>query len=144
MDKKELAKTSTCAGANLRMSTRVVTQAFNHALEPSGLTITQFTLLTTLAKRGPLSIGQLGEISEADHTTLTRNLKPLEKQKLIASYAGEDQRTRLVNLTEAGEQKLEQALPLWETVQNKINTTMGQDRYEFFLKELQELTRLLG
>ena len=66
-----------CAHASLRKAMRVVSQAYDAALKPSGLRATQFTLLAVLARAGDMPLTKLAEILVMERTTLTRNLKPL-------------------------------------------------------------------
>ena len=65
-----------CACANLRKAARVVTQAYDKALKPTGLRATQFTVIATLATEGDAPLTRLAEALVMDRTTLTRNLKP--------------------------------------------------------------------
>lgn len=131
-----------CACFNLRATTRAVTQAFDVVLAPSGLTISQYTLLSALDMQGPATINEIAAWLRMDATTLTRGLKPLIKEKLLVSTPGDDQRTRRVAITKAGHRTLEQARPLWQTLQAKIVEGMGQERFEAFLKDLRLVASL--
>ena len=144
MDQLNLAQCKTCACANLRGAARAVTRLYDDILRPSGLQATQFTLLATIALAGPAPITQLAEGLVMDRTTLTRNLKPLEKQGLIQVAAGEDQRIRLVSLTEPGQQTLAKALPLWEQAQAQAVNTLGAERFKVLLSDLSAITLLAG
>ncbi|MCC3450503.1 MAG: winged helix-turn-helix transcriptional regulator [Microcoleus sp. PH2017_39_LGB_O_B] len=134
---------STCACFNLRKASRVITQHFDEILKPSGLLITQFTILVavTMAKSG--TINELAEVLRMDRTTLTRNLKPLERQGWLRSEPGQDQRTRLVSLTTDGEAALTKALPLWRQAQTSVEETLGQQRLSDLLAHLVEATALV-
>jgi DNA-binding MarR family transcriptional regulator len=101
-----------------------------------------FTLLVRIAAAGPAPITQLAEGLVIDRTTLTRNLKPLEKQGLIQVATGEDQRLRLVSLTEPGYQALAKALPLWEQAQAQAVNTVGAERFKAFPIEACFLARI--
>src|SRR5215216_421883 len=103
-----------CACANLRKAARAVTQLFDAALAPSGLKATQFTLLVTSRLSGEATINGLAERMAMDRTTLSRNLKPLARDGLLEVSPGGDGRTRLVQITSAGERALEEAYPLWQ------------------------------
>src|SRR2546427_12967726 len=84
-----------CACASLRRASRAVTQLYEQALRPSGIRITQFTLLQFLALAGrPITQGTLGQLLALDSTTLSRTLKPLESAGWIRSTAGPDGRER--------------------------------------------------
>src|SRR5438093_3833551 len=63
---------------------RAVTQLYDAALRPTGLRITQFTLLRALARAGgPMTQDALGELLAVDSTTLSRTLRQLEQSKWI-------------------------------------------------------------
>jgi DNA-binding MarR family transcriptional regulator len=113
-------------------------------LRPSGLQATQFTLLVTIALAGTAPITQLAKVLVMDRTTLTRNLKPLEKQGLVQVAPGEDQRMRLVTLTEPGQQALTKALPLWEKAQAQAVKVLGAEGFRALLTDLSAIASLAG
>lgn len=125
-----------CTCANLRKATRVVTQAFDAALQPTGLKTTQFTLLAVLSKRGDLPLTRLAETLVMDRTTLTRNLKPLIREGLIRIESAEDHRVRTVGLTEAGRRLFEKARPEWEKAQSALFEGLGADHWSQLLNGL--------
>jgi DNA-binding MarR family transcriptional regulator len=134
---------STCACFNLRKAARAITQHFDEILEPSGLLITQFTILVAveIAKAG--TINELAEVLGMDRTTLTRNLKPLEREGWLKSEPGQDLRTRIVSLTTDGEAALAKALPLWRQAQTDVEEALGQQRWNTLLLHLVEATVLI-
>src|SRR5580704_4408110 len=81
-----------CACANLRRADRVVTQFYDAVLRPSGLRVTQFTLLQALHHAPEISQKQLAELLAIDSTTLTRTLAHLRRKGWIRSGPGEDRR----------------------------------------------------
>ena len=125
-----------CTCANLRKAARVVTQAYDAALRPSGLKATQFTLLAALARRGDAPLTRLAEALVMDRTTLTRNLKPLVGKALVRIGHEQDQRVRKVGLTEAGRRALEAARPQWERAQSRLVQDIGQQRWSALLADL--------
>src|SRR5690348_12005792 len=100
-----------CVCAQIRRVDRAIIQFYDEALAPSGLRITQFTLLATLSEAGPTNVNRLAELLDMDRTTLTRNLEPLTRQGFVRSEEGEDRRVRLVLLTTEGAAALARALP---------------------------------
>ncbi len=57
-----------------------------------------------------------------DRTTLTANLKPLERRGLVNTKVDPaDRRGRLVILTAAGRTLLHDALPIWRRTQGEID-----------------------
>jgi DNA-binding MarR family transcriptional regulator len=133
-----------CACANLRRAARAVTQLFDEALAPSGLRATQFTLLVTSRLMGESTINELAERMAMDRTTLSRNLKPLVRNGLLEVRPGEDGRTRLVWITAAGEQALEEAYPLWQQAQQEIVGVLGEERHEALLGDVAQAVSLVA
>lgn len=125
-----------CACATIRRTDRVLTQFYDEMLAPSGLYVTQFTTLATLAEAAPITINRLAELLVMDRTTLTRNLELLTKQHLVRIEEGQDRRMRLVFLTQEGEQALRRAWPLWQEAQARIERALGRERFEGLLTDL--------
>ena len=125
-----------CTCANLRRSTRMVTQAYDAALRPAGLRATQFTLLSVLAKRGQLRQSDFADILGMDGTTLTRNLQPLLKKDWVQIDRDEDQRVRLVSISELGREVMDRAVPLWRAVQSRFVSGLGDDQWSGLLAAL--------
>ena len=123
----------------MRKATRAVTQLYDRILSPAGLRATQFTILAMLSLKGSLSITRMANFLVMERTTLTRNLKPLEKQGYVTILPGEDQRVRNVVLTKTGQQMFEKALPLWKQAQTKITEAMGSQKYQTFLAHLSSI-----
>ena len=133
---------STCAGFNFRKVSRVVTQHFDDILKPSGLLITQFTVLVAVAKVRAIAISELAKILMMDRTTLTRNLKPLEREGWLEIEPGQDKRTRIVRLTDNGEIALSKALPLWQVAQKEVVEFLGEPRWSTLLSQLTDVAKL--
>jgi DNA-binding MarR family transcriptional regulator len=134
---------ATCACFNLRKASRAVTQIFDEVLEPSGLQITQFTLLLAVAAVGTATMVPLAQGLVMDRTTLTRNLKPLERLGLVEVKPGRDRRTRVVTLTPAGQTALAKALPLWEQAQAIVQERLGNHLYSLLLSALSDTIALV-
>src|SRR5712691_742929 len=117
-----------CACFNLRKASRAVTQLYDELLRPTGLRITQFTLLTLVSGFGTVSVTRLANAAVMDYTTLVRNLKLLEREGLVRSRATQDRRVREVSLTDRGRRALAPALPLWEKAQARVAKQLGPRR----------------
>ena len=133
---------SGCACRSLRRSARAVTRLYDEILRPSGLRITQFTLLVAVAIGEPVPITRLADALDLDRTTLARDLKPLTEQGLVEIAAGEDRRMRKVRLTRLGRQAIERAYPLWQQAQARIVQGSGPDRWQAVAGGLQEVAAL--
>ena len=133
---------TSCINANLRKTSRVITQLYDEFLQPSGLLGTQFRLLGAVASKGPIALAPLAEELTIDPTTLARNLKPLERERLVEISPGADRRTRMVNITEKGREALLKAIPLWEQAQAWVIERLGEDHWKTMLADWNELVSL--
>ncbi len=140
--RKELATCPDCVCFNIRKASRVVTQVYEEAMSKTGLRGTQFSVLVVVALFGSITITRLAENLVMDRTTLSRNLKPLEKRQLLKVIAGADRRTRVVQLTDSGHNTLKAALPLWKKTQQKIARLMGSERLDNLLGELRAIEKI--
>ena len=131
---------ASCACFNLRRATRAVTQLYDDALRPSGLRVTQFSLLVILQSGGPVSISELAQQSGTDRTTLTRNAALLQTEGLVKIDTGADARVRVVSLTAAGARAVEDAYPRWAAVQEALSRQVGTDVLGRLLRDLTSLS----
>ena len=128
-----------CACFNLQKATRAVSQYYSKILKPSGLRGTQFTILRVLAVINSGNITNIGNIMVVDRTTLTRNLRPLEKRKLVKIVPGKDQRSREVRLTKKGKDTLTAAIPLWEEAQKRFSEKLSKEEFQNIFKLMSSI-----
>ena len=114
-----------CTCFRVRRAARRVTQIYSRHLAPTGLKISQFSLLGFVSGQGPVTIGRLSELLATDRTTLTRNLTPLLKQGLVERAESGDRRRHELVATPAGRTQFKRALPLWAAAENEVRTAMG-------------------
>lgn len=131
-----------CTAAKLRRASRSVANAFDEALSPSGIRSTQFSLLVTIHLAGKMSLTGLASKAGLDRTTLTRNIKPLLRERLVREVPGKDRRLRLLALTDAGERLVKRTLPLWELAQRAVIDGMGEKRWASLIKELESVAAM--
>jgi DNA-binding MarR family transcriptional regulator len=111
----------TCLCLHLQRAARAVARRFDAALRPVGLTSGQFSLLMSLNRPEPASIGSVSTLLAMDRTTLTANLKPLERRRLVTvTVDNTDKRTRRLTLTPAGRAVLGSAVPVWRRTHAEI------------------------
>jgi DNA-binding MarR family transcriptional regulator len=104
-----------CLCLHAQRAARSLARRFDEALRPAGLTNGQFSLLMSLNRPVPPSMGPVAALLAMDRTTLTAMLKPLERRGLVeVTPDPADRRGRLLRLTEAGQAVLLQAIPIWE------------------------------
>lgn len=123
---------ASCMCLRMRKSSRQLTQIYDAALAPSGLTIGQFGVLAQvygvqLQSNGP-SVKELATRLGMDPTTLNRALKPLLSAGYLQVAADpENWRAKVVSITPAGETKLSAAAPLWQRADRATDSALGEE-----------------
>jgi len=130
-----------CLCLHAQRAARALARRFDVALAPAGLTSGQFSLLMSLNRPVPATLGSVAALLAMDRTTLTANLKPLERRKLVrTSVDPEDRRARLLQLTAAGRKLLTAALPIWTQLHAAIEAELSNvDRLRGDLNALARL-----
>src|SRR5438552_10476731 len=122
---QDRGRLSPCVCNTLRMVSRVVTQLYDDVLRPSGLRVTQFSILATIGRMGEANLKQLENALAIDQTTLTRSLNLLERDGVIERAAHPDGRIKAMRLTAKGRRALEVARPLWAQAQDTVLREWG-------------------
>jgi DNA-binding MarR family transcriptional regulator len=103
-----------CLCLHVQRAARALARRFDEALRPLELTQGQFSLLTSLNRPEPPSIGNVAALLAMDRTTLTANLKPLERRGLVKiAVDKQDKRSRRLTITAAGRALVRKAYPVW-------------------------------
>src|SRR2546422_10216343 len=116
---------STCVCSTLRMVTRAMTQLYDDVLRSSGLRVTQFSILATIARMGEANLRQLTDTLALDQTTLTRSLNLLERAGVTERVTHPDGRIKAMRLTSKGRRAQEVARPLWAQAQARVLREVG-------------------
>jgi DNA-binding MarR family transcriptional regulator len=115
-----------CLCLHLQRAARAVARRFDQAFRPLDLTNGQFSLLTALDRMDQPSIGRVSAVLAMDRTTLTANLKPLERRGLIeVTMDPADKRTRRLAVTSAGRELLVAAVPIWIATHAALEQVIG-------------------
>lgn len=125
---KNIIKPRGCTNLKLRQLNRMVTRHYNHYVARSGLKNTQYSLLSYVVTLGPIRPGDLARRMQMDASTLTRNMQPLVAQGWLKIGAGDDARSRLVEVTEAGHAKRAEGQRAWKEAQMALNERLGIER----------------
>lgn len=130
-----------CLCLHLQRAARAIGRRFDEALRPLGLTNGQFSLLVSLNRPQPPRLGDVARLLAMDRTTLTANLKPLERRGLLTvSPDPEDKRSRRLKLTEAGLDLLEQAVPVWRATHDEVDGLLRGESPDALRRDLLALT----
>ena len=118
-----------CNCLAVRQAARHITQFYDAFLSPAGLRTTQFSILAKLRRLGPMTINALAPEMVMDRTTLGRNIRPLQREGLLAVAPGQsDRRSKELRLTEAGVERLRTAVGGWTRAQEQFGTVFGAER----------------
>jgi DNA-binding MarR family transcriptional regulator len=117
-----------CLCLAAQRAARALARRFDEALRPVELTSGQFSLLMALNRPAPPPIGPVASLLAMDRTTLTANLKPLERRGLVETQIDpKDRRGRLLVLTDDGKATLAAALPIWTRTHDEIDALLATD-----------------
>src|SRR6266705_1462724 len=139
---RDLNGTGYCASFNFRRTARAITRLYDMALQETGIRSTQFAILVGIAKNQPVSMGALAHVLVIDSTTLTRSLRLLKKEGLIAISNRAARRQRFLTITAKGEHMLARSLPAWRKAHERFVATIGSEYWLDLRKELERLTRV--
>jgi DNA-binding MarR family transcriptional regulator len=115
-----------CSSQKVRVLSRRISQHFDHFVTSSGLKTTQYSLLSTIVRLGPVRPGDLARAMSLDASTLTRNLQPLMTAGWVTVGPGDDERSRLVEATASGRDKRVEAQRAWKRAQLAFNGRIGE------------------
>jgi DNA-binding MarR family transcriptional regulator len=130
----------TCLCLHVQRAARALARRFDEALRPLGLTNGQFSLLMSLNRPEPASMGSIASLLAMDRTTLTAALKPLQRRGLVAIEPDPaDRRSRRIILTPAGRTLVASAIPIWERIHGEVEELLpdaAPDRFRSGLRAL--------
>lgn len=112
-----------CLCGRLRRASRTLTRLYDDALEPSGLTVTQFSILRTLSRLERPALSELAEETSHEKSGLWRTLQPMIRHGWVATEA--DGRAQRLILTDQGMMALVRAMPMWREAQGRVDRVLG-------------------
>ena len=129
-----------CLCLHVQRAARALARRFDDALRPIGLTQGQFSLLMSLNRPEPPNMKDVASLLAMDRTTLTANLKPLERRGLVkVNIDKSDRRGRRLILTSSGRALLAAAAPIWvreHAAAERALTRLSADTLRATLREL--------
>jgi DNA-binding MarR family transcriptional regulator len=126
MATRSLPNSADCNCLAVRQAARYITQFYDRWLAAAGLRTTQYGVLAKLKRQGPMSINTLAAELVVDRTTLGRNIRPLERDGLIAIESDpSDGRSKRLHLTKVGEARFQRAEKRWVEAQKRFEQVYG-------------------
>ncbi len=132
-----------CACRKMREASRKITRMYDEVLRPAGIKANQFNMLGVVALKNEATLTELAETLGMERTTLSRNLRPLERNGLVEVSAEGYRRARSANITNKGIAVMEKALPLWRSAQNSLKRRLGDETWDRIQIDLTEIGHLL-
>ncbi len=133
-------QSESCICIDVRTAAQRLTRAYDLAIAPSGLTVTQFSQLHAIKTLEKPNLIQLAVETGLDRSTLGRNMRLLSKMGLVEMRPGSDGRTKIIHLTTHGLNIYRKAGPLWKKVQTAMAEKLGQEN----LTALKSILAQLG
>jgi DNA-binding MarR family transcriptional regulator len=110
-----------CLCLHVQRAARALARRFDNVFRPFDLTHGQFSLLMSLNRPEPPTLGSVADLLAMDRTTLTAALKPLERRRLVkVSVDKDDRRSRRLAITSAGRLLLSKVFPLWVRAHTEV------------------------
>lgn len=130
-----------CLCLHLQRAARAIGRRFDDALKPVGLNQGQYSLLISLNRPTAPRISDVAQLLAMDRTTLTANIKPLQRRGLLSVVQdNDDRRVRRLALTESGRDVLVRAVPIWRATHEAIDAEIPERRTDVLLGTLLALT----
>src|SRR5262245_1894319 len=131
-----------CACTRLRTAARLMTRAYDEALRPAGLNASQLAILSAADLDEATSIAELSKRLAMDRSTLSRNLRPLERARWIRLGVEGWKRSKTVQVTVEGRQRLKRAAALWKVAQTRFLRRFGKSEWKRLEADLRVVATL--
>lgn len=129
-----------CNCFSLRRAARTVTKQYAETMRETGLQATQYSILAMLSGGERLSISELADDLGLERTSMSRTLRPMEREGLVALSSEGFRRKRAIELTAAGFKRYQKCLPLWRAAQARFAKKYSPEQ----LNQLHSLLALIG
>jgi DNA-binding MarR family transcriptional regulator len=117
-----------CLCLHAQRAARALSRRFDEAFRPLGITSGQFSLLNAVNRPEPPTLGAVASVLAMDRSTVTANLKPLERMGVVTvTVDAKDRRGRRTALTEAGQVLLARATPIWIDEHARVEAELAGD-----------------
>jgi DNA-binding MarR family transcriptional regulator len=141
--REKYSELTDCLCTSIRRSARNISQIYSDHLQQPGekINANQVSILVLLSQIEKETISELSNKLKMERTTLTRNLKVLDKSGWIKTYCGTDGRMKFTKLSKRGNQVLGKILPYWKKAQNQTKKILGEDLH-LFQDNLKKISNL--
>jgi DNA-binding MarR family transcriptional regulator len=131
-----------CACTTVRRASRVLARAFDMALEPVGLNVTQLAVLRAIERQPNAPLTRVAEDLCMDRSSLYRAISRLQRDGWVKIAAGTNARSRTAKFTNRGRRVLDAADLPWGRAQTAIIERFGRDKWSALASELERLSAI--
>ena len=117
---------SECLAVRIRLLNRTVTNIFDEALRPLGAKVSQLNVLMVVAKRGPISPGDVARRLNMEKSTVSRNIDRMRTRGWLEVSQGDSGRKQVLELAAPGRKLIEKSLPFWKKAQAQTEAMLGK------------------
>jgi DNA-binding MarR family transcriptional regulator len=132
-----------CVCTIVRRADRALYRLYEDALEGSGLTVTQFSILRDLQRDGASPLSRLAASLAMERTSLYRTISALEKNGTVSIKPGPNRKIRVAHLTATGEALIARAMPAWQSVQSRMIDAIGAESWAALSPTLKTIPNLV-
>ena len=117
-----------CNCYTIRKISSKISKIYDNALNTVDLKITQYAILKYIIILKKTSLKNLSTAMDYNRSTLGRNIRVLERKKLIRFNKGEDKREVEITITNDGHKIFKIARQYWENINNQISENLGKNK----------------
>jgi DNA-binding MarR family transcriptional regulator len=122
-----------CLIFRVRALSRTLTALYEEELRPLGLKASQMNVMTAVAANGEERLSTLADQIALEPSSLSRVLDVMRRNGWVETVTDpEDERARLVRMTDAGNALYAEAAPLWRKAQTRARKLLGREDAEVF------------
>lgn len=128
-----------CVNAKLRKLHRLLNTAYQNKINPFGLRGSMLSILFIIGKMKGVNQKNIADALVLDQSTMSRDLKKLIQKGWVTKSTGKDSRYSQLALTKEGHALLEEVVPVWEALQTKISSILG----DFNIQQIDQITKAI-
>ena len=122
----------------LRTISTKISKIYDKALLESGLKITQYAIMKYISILKNSNLNKLSCSMGYNRSTLGRNIKILERKKLINLKKGNDKREIKITITKNGVQVLKLANKCWTKINKELTKKLGVNKKQMLTEIMDD------
>jgi len=133
-----------CACTAIRKANRAMLRYYEKAFSAGSLSLTQFSILRTVEREGPIPLSTLAEHLVMERTSLYRTITPLTERNALTLDIGSNKKIKIATITSYGKALIKEHEPEWEKAQNTFIEAIGPNQWQTISPILQSIPTLVS